>query len=119
MGKVVIPSLSWRLVLLGVGLTSVIALGAGGLVYFQFGLVAAKKAWFIAFFIVVVLWVFFGVALSRGLHCFHRRRVGQIAVAHLERLFRRFDDGVQVLKTFSLANVVTNSQLIKNCQNHE
>ncbi len=59
MGKVVIPSLSWRLVLLGVGLTSVIALGAGGLFYFQFGLVAAKKAWFIAFFIVVVLAVAF------------------------------------------------------------
>lgn len=63
MGKVVTPRLSWRLFSLGVGLTSVFALGAGGMVYLQFGLVEAEKAWSIAFSIVLTLAVMF--VLSR------------------------------------------------------
>lgn len=55
MGKIVIPQLSWKLLLLGAGLSAFSALSAGALVYFSSGLESAKSAWVINFLVVLIL----------------------------------------------------------------
>ena len=86
MGKIVIPQLSWKLLLLGAGLSAFSALSAGALVYFSSGLESAKSAWVINFLVVLILVlvsVFLKVMQGRSVRYYYLGMVSLLSLIHI------------------------------------